>query len=77
MNVQELDGRFWYYLISQICEHILKMSVNMLIWTGLQTEEIKTKFDQDMFFKRINFELIPTDKEKELFVLYRDFRRFA
>jgi hypothetical protein len=77
MNFQELNGQFWHHLITQICQHLLRINVNMLIWAGIKTEEIKTKFDQDMFFKRINFELIPSDKEKELFMLFRDFRRFV
>jgi len=77
MNFQELNGQFWHHLITQICQHLLRINVNMLIWTGIKTEEIKTKFDQDMFFKRINFELIPSDKEKELCILFRDFRRFV
>jgi hypothetical protein len=77
MNFQELDGKYWHHLITQICQHVLRMNVNMLIWTGFEAEEIKTNFDQDMFFKRINFKLVPSDKEKELFILFRDFRRFA
>jgi hypothetical protein len=52
------------------------MDTNMLVWTGIEAEEIKTNFDEDMFFKRINFKLIPSVKEKELFILCGNFRRF-
>jgi len=75
INSKELNGKFWYNLITRICSKLLKMNVNMLIWTSIKAEEIKINFDQDMFFKRIGFKLKPSDKEAELLMLTGDFRR--
>jgi hypothetical protein len=77
INFQELNGQFWHHSITQVCQRLLRMDTNMLVWTGIEAEEIKTNFDEDMFFKRINFKLIPSVKEKELFILCGNFRRFV
>jgi hypothetical protein len=76
MKFSELDGKSWHRLITQTCPSLLKMNVNMLIWTEDQTEEIIKNFDQDIFFELINFYLIPNVKDKQLFILFGDFQRF-
>jgi hypothetical protein len=70
-SLQTLD------LITQRCSNLLRMDINMLVWIGIKAEEIKTNFDQDTFFKRINFELKPSEKEEELFILSGNFRQFV
>jgi len=75
MNSKELNGKIWHKLITETCSNLIRINLNMLIWTGIETEEIKTNFDQDMFFKHIDFELIPSDNEKELLILIGAFKR--
>lgn len=75
MNSSELHGKIWYDLLEKKFSNLLRLSINMLVWTGTETENIKTKFDQDNFFRTIDFELIPSDKEDELLIFTGDFRR--
>jgi hypothetical protein len=75
MNSKELNGQLWHQLITQTCLNLLRININMLIWTGIEAEDIKINFDQNRFFKHINFKLKPSDKENELLILIGDFRR--
>jgi hypothetical protein len=75
MNPKELNGILWYDLLTKTCKNLTRMIVNMLIWTGIQTKEIKTNFDEDIYFKDINFKLKLSDRENELLILIGDFKR--
>ena len=75
MSSKELNGKFWYNLLTKTCQKLKIMNINMLIWTGTQTDELKTNFDQDSFFQRIDFTLNSHDRDKELSILIGDYRR--
>lgn len=75
MNSSELDGKIWYQLLEEKFPNLLQMNVNMLIWTGINTEEVKQKFDLEIFFKKIHFQLIPSDQESELLIFTGDYQR--
>jgi hypothetical protein len=75
LNSKELNGKLWHNLITKINSNLLRINVNMLIWSGGETEEIKGNFDWDIRFKSMGFKLIPNAQEKELLTLIGDFRR--
>jgi hypothetical protein len=76
MSPKELDGNFWYTLLTKTCVNLKIMNVNMLIWIDSMADEAETNFSLDKFFKRINFTLDSNNREKELLRLIGDFRRF-
>ena len=75
MHFEELNGQLWHQLLTQTCANLLKMYVNMLIWTGDQADEIKMNFDLDTFFHSLDFEFLPSKREEQLFVFFGSFQR--
>lgn len=75
MHFQELKGQFWHGLLTKTCVNLMKMYVNMLIWTDDRAEEIKNEFDHDTFFHCLDFDLLPSKREKQLYIFFGSFQR--
>ncbi|CAF2626803.1 unnamed protein product [Rotaria sp. Silwood2] len=75
IDVNNLNSDLWQQLLEVVCRNLKRLNVNMLISIREGADRIQKDFDNNLFFQRIQFRLIPSNDENELLILNGDFRR--